>query len=107
MNRHVLRNGCTIVALLFSITVAAEDSYSPYAGQTYPANVYFGDTHLHTNLSMDADGYGNQDIGADDAYRFARGEVVTSQNVEKRVCKGRWIFWLLLTMPSTWVSCIA
>jgi len=40
-------------------------------------NVYWGDTHLHTDLSMDAGAFGNR-IGMDEAYRFARGEEVTS-----------------------------
>jgi len=43
----------------------------------YPTNVYFGDTHLHTDLSMDAGAFGNR-IGMDEAYKFARGEEVTS-----------------------------
>ena len=28
--------------------------YSPYAGRGFPTRVYWGDTHLHTALSMDA-----------------------------------------------------
>ena len=40
-------------------------------------NVYWGDTHLHTDLSMDAGAFGNR-IGMDEAYRFARGEEVIS-----------------------------
>ncbi len=40
-------------------------------------NVYWGDTHLHTNLSMDAGLFGNR-IGLDEAYKFAKGEAVTS-----------------------------
>ncbi len=40
-------------------------------------NLYWGDTHLHTNLSLDAGAFGNR-IGMDVAYRFARGEEVTS-----------------------------
>ncbi len=40
-------------------------------------NLYWGDTHLHTDLSMDAGAFGNR-IGMDEAYRFARGEEVTS-----------------------------
>ena len=40
-------------------------------------DVYWGDTHLHTDLSMDAGAFGNR-IGMDEAYRFARGEEVTS-----------------------------
>jgi len=40
-------------------------------------NLYWGDTHLHTDLSMDAGAFGNR-IGMDEAYRFALGEEVTS-----------------------------
>ena len=43
----------------------------------YPTKVYQGDTHLHTDLSMDAGAFGNR-IGMDEAYKFARGEEVTS-----------------------------
>lgn len=39
----------------------------------YPTKVYWGDTHLHTDLSMDAGAFGNR-IGMDEAYKFARGE---------------------------------
>ncbi|MDH3322562.1 MAG: DUF3604 domain-containing protein [Flavobacteriaceae bacterium] len=45
----------------------------------YPTKVYWGDTHLHTSLSMDAGAFGNR-IGMDEAYKFARGEVVTSSS---------------------------
>lgn len=55
-------------------------SYSPAAAITHPVNVYFGDTHLHTNLSVDAYGYGNKRLGPDEAYRFAKGEVITAHN---------------------------
>ena len=51
--------------------------FSPYANRGFPTNVYFGDTHLHTGLSMDAGTFGNR-LGLDDAYRFCRGEEVTS-----------------------------
>jgi len=44
---------------------------------SYPTRVYWGDTHLHTDLSMDAGAFGNR-IGMDEAYKFARGEEVTS-----------------------------
>jgi len=61
-------------------TIQAENSYSPYAGQNYPTNVYFGDTHLHTNLSMDAYNLGNRSLGPDEAYRFAKGEEIRAHN---------------------------
>ena len=40
-------------------------------------DVYWGDTHLHTDISLDAGAFGNR-IGLDEAYRFARGEEVIS-----------------------------
>jgi hypothetical protein len=52
-------------------------NYSPYPEQTFPNRVYFGDTHLHTSYSTDA-GMAGQKLGPEDAYRFARGEAVTS-----------------------------
>ena len=45
-------------------------------------DVYWGDTHLHTNMSMDAGAFGNR-IGMDEAYRFARGEEVTASSGQK------------------------
>ena len=33
--------------------------YSPYASRRFPMNVYWGDTHLHTVLSMDAGAFGD------------------------------------------------
>ncbi|APG61747.1 hypothetical protein LPB140_01645 [Sphingorhabdus lutea] len=41
----------------------------------YPQQVFWGDTHLHTNNSVDAFGFGVR-LGPDDAYRFAKGEKV-------------------------------
>ena len=66
--------------LTFASFVYAENSYSPYVDQDYPTNVYWGDTHLHTNLSVDANGMGNKALTPDDAYRFAKGEAVTAHN---------------------------
>jgi hypothetical protein len=56
---------------------SASPPYSPYADVDYPTDVYFGDTHVHTALSADAGGAGTTLMPAD-AYRFARGEQVTS-----------------------------
>ena len=52
----------------------AQEPYSPALRQSYPDHVYWGDTHLHTNLSGDA----VIKLGPDEAYRFARGEAVTT-----------------------------
>ena len=51
--------------------------YSPYLDRGYPDRVYFGDTHLHTSYSTDAGMMGCR-LGPEEAYRFARGEEVTS-----------------------------
>ena len=33
-------------------------SFSPYAGRGFPSRPYWGDTHVHTGLSMDAGMFG-------------------------------------------------
>jgi hypothetical protein len=55
----------------------AKPGYSPYAGRTFPTLPLFGDTHLHTGYSMDAGAFGAR-LTPKDAYRFARGEEITS-----------------------------
>ena len=55
----------------------AKPPYSPYAGRSYPTRPFFGDTHLHTAFSMDAGAIGAR-LAPPDAFRFARGEEVTS-----------------------------
>jgi hypothetical protein len=52
-----------------------EKSYSPFVGETYAKNVYWGDTHLHTSNSFDA-GFVNDKVGPEEAFRFARGETI-------------------------------
>jgi hypothetical protein len=55
----------------------AKMPYSPYAGRSFPTRPLFGDTHIHTGYSMDAGAFGAK-LGPRDAYRFARGEEITS-----------------------------
>lgn len=62
---------------LASQTTEADKKYSPYANNTQPNNVYWGDSHLHTGLSLDAGLFGNT-VSIDDAYRLARGEQINS-----------------------------
>src|SRR5262245_44411245 len=57
----------------------AKPPYSPYAGRDFPTRPYFGDTHLHTSVSMDAGAFGAR-IDPRGAYRFARGEQVTASS---------------------------
>jgi hypothetical protein len=63
-------------------------SYSPYTGLeagdgTTPNQVLWGDTHLHTSMSMDAGAFGNR-LGID--------------------VHGLWISSSSPTTPTTWVS---
>ncbi|MCP4692436.1 MAG: DUF3604 domain-containing protein, partial [Desulfobacterales bacterium] len=68
--------------------------YSPYAGQNYPTRVLWGDTHVHTALSLDARAFGVI-LGPEEAYRFARGEEVTASHGE-RVKLSRPLDWLVI-----------
>jgi hypothetical protein len=71
-----------------AMTTSAQDSppplnrkiaYSPYPEDNFPNQVFYGDTHLHTAYSADA-GLVGATTTPDDAYRFAKGETVTSSN---------------------------
>ena len=56
--------------------------YSPYADRGFPTRPLWGDTHLHTSNSPDAFAFGNR-LGPEEAYRFARGETVTSSTGQR------------------------
>ncbi|MGI9241151.1 MAG: DUF3604 domain-containing protein [Verrucomicrobiales bacterium] len=83
------RLGLTTALVSFSTAVwpaSAQDvpstqpgkrEYSPYPEQSFPNRVFFGDTHCHTTYSADAGMIGNS-LGPAEAYRFAKGETVTS-----------------------------
>lgn len=64
--------------------IAAETAAAPAANASadYPTRPFFGDTHLHTALSLDAGASGTKLMPAD-AYRFAKGEEVTSASGQK------------------------
>ena len=69
-------------------------AYSPYAERSFPDRVFWGDTHLHTGLSVDAGLFGAR-LGLDDAYRFARGEQVTASSGQPAKL-GRPLDWLVI-----------
>ena len=48
-------------------------TYSPYAKRAFPDQVYWGDSHLHTGLSLDAGLFGNI-TGPKEAWALAKGE---------------------------------
>lgn len=62
--------------------VLPKKPYSPNVDRGYPTRVYWGDTHLHTSQSFDSVMFGNR-LGPEDAYRFARGEEVTSSTGQR------------------------
>jgi hypothetical protein len=90
----------TPVLVLMSVLASANDippppenfpeernSYSPYADRkstdrSFSEGLYWGDTHLHSMLSADSGLIGNL-VGPEDAYRFARGETVTSSTGQR------------------------
>jgi len=82
------------VALISALLLAAcsrQDASAPVAGTAvaepapletatvppFPERPFFGDTHLHTSMSFDAGMFGAK-LGPVEAYRFAKGEEVTS-----------------------------
>ena len=58
----------------------ADRSYSAFGKDLYPDTVYWGDTHVHSNLSYDAIMSGNFNLSQANAYEFARGDVVSAHN---------------------------
>jgi hypothetical protein len=66
---------CTIIAL-----PTFADEYSPPARDAYPDRVLWGDTHLHTHLSTDANAQGNKNMSPADTYTLARGGSVMAHN---------------------------
>lgn len=53
-----------------------QDHFSPYADRRFPTQVLWGDTHLHTEVSVDAGTMTR--LSQENAFRFARGEQVTT-----------------------------
>jgi hypothetical protein len=70
-------------------------NYSPYATTTHATNVYWGDSHLHTGLSLDAGLFGNT-LTPDDAYRFARGaQLISSTGIPVKLARP--LDWMIVT----------
>lgn len=78
--RHLLfLASCSTALALAGCTEAdqSESSAKKVANSEYPEQVYWGDTHLHTDNSIDAFGFGDR-LSDEKALRFARGEEVTA-----------------------------
>ncbi len=68
---------CVLLAAPFCVAEENGENYSPYADEPPVSRLLWGDTHLHTSASTDAAARGNT-LNAEQAYRFARGETVSS-----------------------------
>ena len=55
-------------------------NYSPKIDNTNPTQVYWGDTHLHTKLSVDAYLNSNRTLGPEEAYLFAQGKDIKTHD---------------------------
>lgn len=64
----------------------AEQAYKPTGTlvENSENSLFWGDTHLHTSNSPDAYAFGNR-LGFEDAYRFAKGEVVEVDGVKAQL----------------------
>ncbi len=80
-------------------------AYSPYAKRNFPERPLWGDSHLHTNLSMDAGLFGNR-LPPRDAYRFARGEEVVS-STGQAVRLARPLDWLVIADHSDGIGMVS
>jgi Protein of unknown function (DUF3604) len=74
--------------------VLGQKAFSPYAGREFPSRPLWGDSHLHTAISVDAGTMCR--LGQEDAFRFALGEEVTSTHGRK-VKLSRPLDWLVIS----------
>ena len=74
------KNFLFFILIIFSFSFLNAEEYSPGVDQDYPKKLLWGDTHLHSNESADAYTIGNSNLTPSDAFRFARGEEVISEN---------------------------
>ena len=73
--------GRVLAAVVVGVAAGAGAAeYSPPVASDFSSQLFWGDTHLHTNQSPDAFTFGNRGVSPEQAYRFARGETVTSRS---------------------------
>lgn len=119
VNGFALLASC-VATLLGSLPVVAADTgvataetlssaytgkvYSPYAMRGIPERPLWGDSHLHTSLSMDAGLFGNR-LPPSEAYKFARGEQVVSSTGQP-VRLSRPLDWLVIADHSDGIGLV-
>jgi hypothetical protein len=67
-------------ALGWHTGASADQPYSAPVENDFPDRVFWGDTHLHTRFSTDANAQGNKNISPADAYVLARGGTIRAHN---------------------------
>jgi len=80
MRKALLVAACTAALAISGCKYVGDDpngSGGSVENTEYPEQVFWGDTHLHSDNSVDAFGFGNR-LDAETALRFARGEEVTA-----------------------------
>jgi hypothetical protein len=79
---HTVTDSGTIDKKTTNKVYPSKPPYSPFVGRNFPTRPLFGDTHLHTAMSFDAGMFGAR-LGPAEAYRFAKGEEVTSSSGQR------------------------
>lgn len=52
MKQSIIYSAGLCLMALLAVSASAAESYSPDADRSYPTDVYWGDTHVHTSFSM-------------------------------------------------------
>ena len=65
------------IFLLATVVLAQEKKYYTNEPSKNATDVFFGDPHIHTVMSMDAAAWGTNQTPSD-TYRYAKGEEVTT-----------------------------
>ena len=72
--------GLTARADAQSTSDAPVAEYTPHALEDFPMELLWGDTHVHSAFSMDANSTGNTLLTPAEAYRYAKGEPVKAMS---------------------------
>ena len=85
MNKFTKNALLSATSMLLVTSISAQETQEEryIAPSNHPDNVYFGDAHVHTVMSMDAAAWGTTQT-PDDSYRYAKGEEVTSYVLKRR-----------------------
>jgi Protein of unknown function (DUF3604) len=77
-----MRKQLALFCVMLAMSSAGMSDPQTYSNiiAVYPDKVLWGDTHLHTKVSVDANAMGNLGLSVEDAYRFASGQTVTATN---------------------------